>query len=89
MSKWHRVELSNDQFHDMLKELPGGILWADHRLVSEERVKSSVHYRIKNKDNSITIKRLETGDDVPNDQVFWVYKFKNEIEAMAFKLTWS
>jgi len=84
MSKWHRVELTADQMGDLWV---AGFKYDPE--FDEGRVKVRPYERFIN-DNGETIKtpvRFETM--VARNEIIYLYKFKNEIDAMAFKLKWG
>lgn len=95
MSKWHRVELDSDQMRKMIDEMSWGALdeknWNDKN-VSERRVKIRRFRTIVGVDGELKKTSFVYAGVFPagylNDTT-WVYKFKDEIEAFAFKLEWS
>ncbi len=95
MSKWHRVELDFDQFQEMDEHESTNL---DGSPVCEGRVKCCGYLTHKSSNGITWTESLDAWTEscrdsrrqpFDTDQITYVFKFKDEIEATAFKLTWS
>ena len=89
MSKWFKVELTSTQYIAMISNW--GYDDVEFMASVSGRVKLRTYWIVDSEDGT-PIKEmlpLDWARSVRDDLVTYVYKFKDETEAMAFKLRWS